>query len=186
MTRLGGGGRPPRRSSSLPRTASDGPALLRDASENEVAETVLENGVRVLSERIPGVRSASVGVWVKQGSAHERPEEMGYPIEGVVQEGEGAAEAEKPIEFYLASADPAAGEQVFKKCTACHNADKGGANALGPNLWGVLGEGIGKGAHGFAFSPALSGVGGTWNWDNLSAWLTSPTRSRKRRGKAPC
>ena len=37
----------------------------------------------------------------------ERPEEMGYPIEGVVQEGAGAAEAEKPIAFYLASADAA-------------------------------------------------------------------------------
>ena len=106
----------------------------------------------------------------------ERPEHMGYPIEGVVEEGAGAAEAEKPIAFYLASADPAAGEQVFKKCTACHNADKGGANALGPNLWGVLGEEVGKGAHGFAFSPALSGVGGTWNWDNLNAWLTSPKK----------
>ena len=34
----------------------------------------------------------------------ERPEEMGYPIEGVVQEGEGGAEAEKPIAFYLATA----------------------------------------------------------------------------------
>ena len=90
----------------------------------------------------------------------ERPEQMGYPIEGVVQEGEGAAEAEKPIAFYLASADPAAGEQVFKKCTACHNADKGGANALGPNLWGVIGEPVGKGAHGFAFSEALAGKGG--------------------------
>jgi cytochrome c len=106
---------------------------------------------------------------------HERPEEMGYPIEGVVQEGEGGAEAEKPIAFYLASADVAAGEQVFKKCTACHNADKGGANALGPNLWGMLGAPVGKG-HGFAFSPALSGVGGTWNWDNLSAWLASPKK----------
>lgn len=106
----------------------------------------------------------------------ERPEHMGYPIEGVVQEGEGGAEAEKPIAFYLASADAAAGEQVFKKCTACHNADKGGANALGPNLWGVLGEEVGKGAHGFAFSPALAGVGGTWNWDNLSAWLASPKK----------
>ena len=106
----------------------------------------------------------------------ERPEEMGYPIEGVVQEGEGgAAEAEKPIAFYLASADPAAGEQVFKKCTACHNADKGGANALGPNLWGVLGEPVGKGK-GFAFSPALSGVGGSWNWDNMNAWLASPKK----------
>jgi cytochrome c len=105
----------------------------------------------------------------------ERPEEMGYPIEGVVEEGEGAAEAERPIAFYLASADAAAGEQVFKKCTACHNADKGGANALGPNLYGVLGAPIGKG-HGFAFSPALSGVGGTWNFENMSAWLASPKK----------
>ena len=105
----------------------------------------------------------------------ERPEQMGYPIEGVVQEGEGAAEAEKPIAFYLASADPAAGEQVFKKCTACHNADQGGANALGPNLWDVLGEPVGKGK-GFPFSPALSGVGGTWNWDNMSEWLKSPKK----------
>ena len=105
----------------------------------------------------------------------ERPEKMGYPIEGVAAEGEGA-EAAKPIEFYLASADPAKGEQVFKKCTACHNADNGGANALGPNLWGVLGEPIGKGAHGFAFSEALASKGGTWNWDNLSEWLANPKK----------
>jgi cytochrome c len=105
-----------------------------------------------------------------------RPEEMGYPIEGVVQEGDGAAAAEKPIEFYLASADPTKGEQVFKKCTACHNADQGGANALGPNLWGVLGEPIGKGAHGFAFSEALAGKGGAWDWNSLSTWLANPKK----------
>ena len=62
----------------------------------------------------------------------ERPEEMGYPIEGVVLEGEGATEAEKPIAFYLASADVAKGEQVFKKCAACHNADQGGAPCTRP------------------------------------------------------
>ena len=107
----------------------------------------------------------------------ERPETMGYPIEGVVVEGEGgAAEPAKPIAFYLASADPAAGEQTFKKCAACHNADKGGANQLGPNLWGVLGEPVGKGAAGFAFSEALAGKGGTWNWDNLSEWLANPKK----------
>jgi cytochrome c len=104
-----------------------------------------------------------------------RPETMGFPIEGVVQEG-ASAKAAKPIEFYLASADPTKGEQVFKKCAACHNADNGGANALGPNLWGVLGEPVGKGAHGFAFSEALAGKGGAWDWDNLSEWLTSPKK----------
>src|SRR5689334_4727912 len=104
----------------------------------------------------------------------ERPEKMGYPIEGVEQEGEGGAAAEQPIEVYLAKADAAKGGDVFKKCAACHNADKGGPNQLGPNLWGVLGEDIGKGANGFAFSPALSSKGGKWNWDLLSQWLTSP------------
>jgi cytochrome c len=103
----------------------------------------------------------------------ERPEKMGYPIAGVEQEGEGGAAAEQPIEVYLAKADPAKGQQTFNKCAACHNADKGGANQLGPNLWDVLGEPIGQGK-GFAFSDALSKKGGTWNWDNLNQWLTSP------------
>jgi cytochrome c len=105
----------------------------------------------------------------------ERPEKMGYPIAGVAQEGgEGGAAAEQPIEFYLASADPAKGAETFKKCAACHNADKGGANQLGPNLWGILGEPLGQGHAGFAFSDALAKHGGTWNWDNLAQWLSSP------------
>ena len=103
----------------------------------------------------------------------ERPEKMGYPIEGVAVEGEGGAAAEQPIEVYLAKADAAKGQQVFNKCTACHNADKGGANQMGPNLWAVLGEPIGQG-RGFAFSPALSGKGGNWDWKSLSDWLASP------------
>ena len=104
----------------------------------------------------------------------ERPEKMGYPIAGVVQEGEGGgAAAEEPIEAYLAKADLAKGQQIFNKCMACHNAEKGGPNQLGPNLWGVIGEPIGQG-RGFAFSDVLAKKGGTWNWDNLSQWLTSP------------
>ena len=103
----------------------------------------------------------------------ERPEKMGYPIAGVQEEGEGGAAAEQPIEVYLAKADVAHGQQVFNKCMACHNADKGGPNQMGPNLWDVLGEPIGQGK-GFAFSDALSKKGGTWNWDTLSQWMTSP------------
>lgn len=103
----------------------------------------------------------------------ERPEKMGYPIAGVQEEGSGGAAAEQPIEFYLAKADAAKGEQVFNKCTACHNANQGGANQLGPNLWDVIGEPIGKGK-GFAFSAALSSKGGNWDWKSLNEWLTSP------------
>jgi cytochrome c len=105
----------------------------------------------------------------------ERPEKMGYPIEGVVVEGEGGgAEAEPPIANLLASADPAKGEAVFKKCTACHTADAGGANGTGPNLFGVLGKPIGKHAAGFAYSPALSGHGGNWGFEEMNQWLKSP------------
>ena len=103
----------------------------------------------------------------------ERPEKMGYPIEGVEVEGEGGA-AEQPIAVYLAKADPAAGEQVFKKCAACHNADQGGANQLGPNLWGVMGEGVA--ARAFPFSDALKSHGGNWDWDTMSAWLANPKK----------
>ncbi len=104
----------------------------------------------------------------------ERPEKMGYPIEGVEVEG-GGAEAEKPIAFYLATADAAKGEAVFKKCAACHNADPGGANALGPALFGTMGKPI-AGHPGFPYSDALKGVGGTWDWDKMSAWLANPKK----------
>jgi len=103
----------------------------------------------------------------------ERPEKMGYPIPGVVEEGEGGAAAEEPIAVYLASADAAKGEQSFKKCAACHNAAPGGANALGPNLYGVMGKPLAQHA-GYAYSEALKGKGGTGTWEAMSEWLKSP------------
>ena len=42
-----------------------------------MARTLLPNGLEVLSERIPGVRSAAVGVWVRQGAAHEDEADTG-------------------------------------------------------------------------------------------------------------
>jgi len=42
-----------------------------------IGRTVLDNGMTVVTERIPAVRSAAVGVWVTQGSAHETPQQMG-------------------------------------------------------------------------------------------------------------
>ncbi|HEU4705012.1 MAG TPA: cytochrome c family protein [Sphingomicrobium sp.] len=104
----------------------------------------------------------------------ERPETMGYPIEGVEIEG-AEGEAEKPIAFYLAAADAAKGEQVFKKCAACHNADPGGANALGPALYGVMGNPV-AGHPGFAYSDALKSKGGSWDWETMSAWLANPKK----------
>jgi cytochrome c len=104
----------------------------------------------------------------------ERPETMGYPIPGVQEEG-GAAAAEAPIAHYLQTADAARGEAVFRRCQSCHNVDNGGANGLGPNLWGTAGNNV---AHrpDFSYSDALKNHGGRWDWDTLSAWLHSPSR----------
>lgn len=103
---------------------------------------------------------------------HAHVEEPGFFIEGVAEDG--GADAGPDLGTLLASADAAAGEKVFAKCTACHTIEQGGANGIGPNLYGVMGETIGTGHGGVAFSSALSDHGGTWTWENMDAWLTSP------------
>ena len=101
----------------------------------------------------------------------ERPEEMGFPIAGV--EEEGAAEGPS-FAAVLATADPAAGEQVFAKCMACHTIEQGGATGIGPNLYGVVGTGIAQHEPGFAYSGVLASHGGNWTFENLDEWLKSP------------
>ena len=106
--------------------------------------------------------------------AAERPEKMGYAIEGVSDQPEGGAAAtEQPIETFLASADPAKGEQVFKRCATCHTISKGGPAGVGPNLYGVLGGPVGHMA-GFPYTDDLKKIGGNWDWDKLNKWLEGP------------
>ncbi len=42
-----------------------------------ITKTVLDNGIRVISEHIPHLHSASIGVWVATGSRHEGESERG-------------------------------------------------------------------------------------------------------------
>jgi len=104
-----------------------------------------------------------------------RPAKMGYAIEGVEAEGGGAAAVE-PISVRLAKGDVAKGEATFAKCKACHSIDQGGANGIGPNLWAVLGDTMGAGRGGYAFSDSLKGKGGKWDFASLDEWLTSPAK----------
>lgn len=135
----------------------------------------MDNRANTIAGWVLGAGIVALGASIVTGEMFhaERPETMGYPIEGVEVESEAGAVAEQPIETYLASADPALGEQVFKKCAACHNATKGGGNQLGPNVWGVLGKPHGH-VPGFAYTDALKSKPGVWDWDSLSQWLKSP------------
>ncbi len=56
-------------------SATAAPSTTRE--KDRIAVTSLESGIKVLSESIPGVRSAAVGVWVPQGSAHDDSEILG-------------------------------------------------------------------------------------------------------------
>ena len=103
-------------------------------------------------------------------------EKQSYIVEGVEVEAvaAGPAEEAKPIAFYLASASVEKGEAVFKKCAACHNAEKGGVAGIGPALYGVVGRGHAA-MPGFGYSDALGAMKGKpWSFDELNAWLTSP------------
>ena len=44
---------------------------------SEYARAELAGGLLVLTEEIPTLRSASIGVWIRTGSIHEQPAEMG-------------------------------------------------------------------------------------------------------------
>src|SRR5215217_792450 len=117
-----------------------------------------------------------LGAWLVTGEIFEseRPEHMGYPIAGVEQETKGGAAAEQPIAHYLQTADASRGQGQFAKCQTCHTINQGGANGLGPNLWGRAGAPIASVA-GFGYSEALKAHSGdTWTWDHLSNWIHSP------------
>ena len=42
-----------------------------------IRKTVLENGIRVISEALSGAHSVAIGIWVENGSRHERQGEQG-------------------------------------------------------------------------------------------------------------
>ncbi|HYI38819.1 MAG TPA: cytochrome c family protein [Allosphingosinicella sp.] len=136
----------------------------------------MDNRSNTIAGWVLGAGIVALGASIVSGEMfhQERPEKMGYPIEGVVIKGEGGAEAETPIANLLAAADVAKGEGQFKKCTGCHTINQGGANGIGPNLWGVFGSDIGKHAAGFPYSPALAGKGGKWDWEAMNQWIKSP------------
>lgn len=39
--------------------------------------TTLDNGLRVVTERMPGLESASIGIWIRAGARHERADQNG-------------------------------------------------------------------------------------------------------------
>lgn len=94
-----------------------------------------------------------------------------YVIEVAGAEGEAAEEGPDFATVY-AAADAAKGENVFKKCSACHKMD--GTDGTGPHLNGVVDRAKAS-VGGFGYSEALVGMASeAWTPENLNAFLISP------------
>lgn len=94
-----------------------------------------------------------------------------YTIEVADDGAEEAAPAEEvDVEALVASADPADGEGVFRKCAACHKLD--GTDGVGPHLNGIVGREAGA-VDGFAYSDGMA-AHGPWTPEALFAFLEDP------------
>ena len=79
----------------------------------------------------------------------------------------------EPIEGRLASADVAAGKNVFLQCAACHVASPDAVVTIGPNLWNVVGRTVAS-EPSFEYSESLEQVGGKWDFERLNVYLFDP------------
>lgn len=107
---------------------------------------------------------------VVMAAGEQAPEDTNKPL---TDEQTTKLEEELDLSALMGAADPAAGEKVFGKCKACHTAEQGGGNKVGPNLYNVVGRDKAS-AEGFSYSDALSGLDGEWSYEDLFAFLESP------------
>jgi cytochrome c len=129
----------------------------------------------VLFAGIVGLGLAQISKHYFEADKPERPEKLGYVIEGVVEETAGPAEMSmaEALNKMPAAELIAAGEKVFAKCQSCHSIEAGGANGIGPNLHATMGKAVASHA-GFAYSAELKAHGGNWDWDSMNEWLKNP------------
>ena len=110
----------------------------------------------------------------------EKPEKTAYQVAGITtvasttnsETSSGNSESGNIMELF-ASTSAADGAKVFKKCAACHSIAQGGANKIGPALWGVLGRQAGI-VSGYKYSKAMAARGKAWSIEEMNGFLIKP------------
>jgi cytochrome c2 len=112
------------------------------------------------------------------------PIPIGHRIRDLAELGNGAI-ALKTDEDFLVFLEPieaasltdlaaeARGKVRAARCTGCHSLTPDGTDGIGPALWGIVRRDVAA-RKGFAYSPALASMGGTWTRDRLRAFISKP------------
>jgi cytochrome c2 len=75
----------------------------------------------------------------------------------------------------LSALDPETrGRLIASGCRGCHSIEREGPDAIGPNLWGVVGRPVAS-RSGFTYSESLQAVDGRWTEERLISFIRDPS-----------
>ena len=106
----------------------------------------------------------------------------GFTLPAATPEAAAPADAGKPapaafdpaaVVAMIKTAKPEDATGTFKKCAGCHSSEKGAANKVGPDLWGLVGRPKASAA-GFSYSEGMKSKGGNWSYADLAQFIHSP------------
>ena len=110
----------------------------------------------------------------------EKPEKSAYQVKSVTtvastttSETNSENSGSGNIMALFATTSATDGKKVFKKCAACHSIVQGGANKIGPALWGVLGRKAGSISN-YKYSKAMVAYGKSWSFEEMNGFLIKP------------
>ena len=105
----------------------------------------------------------------------EKPNTSAYKVEVSTLSATQASNTDQAVDIsaLLAMGDVDRGQNVFKKCSACHSVKKGGKNKIGPALYSVLGRDVAALAD-YKYSKAFIAFGKTWTFEEMNSFLIKP------------